>query len=135
MAPLGEARATHGRLETVNQYALDFVGSPTGLVLLPVLLRVPALGRTDLPQDEDHLRKSILRGVCADAEHFAYYRLGYVVPQVDHRQQPFLIGFQAAPPSCADSPPPIWTLSALSLAAPHQFRQRLGEQFTQGYQR
>src|SRR5262249_8958043 len=130
----GETGPSPRRFTTVDQHPLDFVRGPTELVLLPALLRIPALGWTDITEHEDHLMKGILRGVCADAEQFAYYRTGSVLPQVDQRQQPVLIGVQVAAPSGADRPPPIWTLSALNLAAPHQFRQRLGEQFTQGHQ-
>src|SRR5215510_1041289 len=70
------AGTSHRRFEAVDQCPLYRIRRPTGLSLLPLLLCIPALGRTDRAQHEDHLMKSILRGVGADPKQLAYHRVG-----------------------------------------------------------
>src|SRR5262245_26302158 len=88
--PLGPAGPTAGRCKTVEQPSLALVGTPTGLALLPALLRVPALSWPDLPQAEDPLRQRIFGVARADAKHLAASRRRDVGAQGNPGQPHFL---------------------------------------------
>jgi hypothetical protein len=129
------AGTSHRRFEAVDQCPLYCIRCPTGLSLLPLLFCIPALGRTDRAQHEDHLMKGILRGVGADPKQLAYHCVGHVMPQINQGQQHFLIGFEAAPPPAAHRALAVRALDVLGLPPMLQFRQHLREQFAQGAER